>query len=140
MTEVPEQRTTAISAPCSRRFRAVHTSGRRDPRRIRWIVLHDEEAKTAVAAAAWFTNPESQGSAHLCVDDVICFRTLDNADIAWGTPGANEDGFHIEQAGFARWSAVIWKQQGRRFSAPPTRLRCTATRSASRRASSPHLR
>jgi hypothetical protein len=103
------QRAQPIYAHCSRRFRAVHTSGKRNPRAIRWIVLHDEESKTAFAAAAWFANRASQGSAHLCVDDRICYRTLDNDDIPWGAPGANEHGFHIEQAGFARWSTAIWK-------------------------------
>ena len=49
------------------------------------------------------------GSAHLCVDDKECYRCLANEAIPWGAPGANENGFHIEQAGFARWSAVIWK-------------------------------
>jgi N-acetylmuramoyl-L-alanine amidase len=142
MGGAPEQPTTPISAPCSRRFRAVHTSGRRDPRRVRWIVLHDEEAKTAVAAAAWFANPESQGSAHLCVDDAICFRTLDDADIAWGAPGANEDGFHIEQAGFARWSAVIWRQhrQTLQRAAYKTAMHCHAFGVPPRFVTAPALR
>jgi len=98
-----------IAAQCSRRFHAVHSSGRRDPRTIRWIVMHDEENASAAAAAAWFANPHSRGSAHLCVDDRECYRTLGNAQIPWGAPGANRFGFHIEQAGFARWSSAIWK-------------------------------
>jgi len=76
---------------------------------ISLIVLHDEEAPTARAAAAWFANPESGGSAHLCVDDVECYRTLPNTAVPWGAPGANTQGFHIEQAGYARWSAVVWR-------------------------------
>jgi hypothetical protein len=71
--------------------------------------MHDEENASAAAAAAWFANPHSRGSAHLCVDDRECYRTLGNAQIPWGAPGANTFGFHIEQAGFARWSAAIWK-------------------------------
>ena len=77
---------------------------------IRWIVLHDQESATARGAAAWFKNPNSGGSAHLCVDDNECYRCLANEDIAWGAPSANEQGFHIEQAGYARWSTVIWKK------------------------------
>lgn len=98
-----------ISANCSRKYHAAHDSGTRPLDRIRWIVLHDEEASTAESAAQWFANPDSRGSAHLCVDDLICYRTLDNVDIPWAAQGANEQGFHIEQAGFARWSLAIWK-------------------------------
>jgi len=98
-----------IGAPCSREYHAVHTSGTRDAQIVRWIVLHDTESASAEAAARWFANPNSQGSAHLVVDDAICFRTLDNDEIPWAAPGANAFGFHIEQAGFARWSAVVWR-------------------------------
>lgn len=101
---------TDYAAVCDRSYRAYHTSGTR--RRVNWIVLHDEEASTARSAAVYFTLPASGGSAHLCVDDVQCFRCLTNADIAWGAASAfdaNRDGFHIEQAGFAKWSLVIWQ-------------------------------
>jgi hypothetical protein len=100
----------AISAPCRREYTAVHTSGERPLDKVIWIVLHDEEASTAKAAAVWFENRLSNGSAHLCVDDVACYRTLSNEAVPWAAPGANMEGFHIEQAGFARWSAVIWKK------------------------------
>jgi hypothetical protein len=97
-----------VDTPCRTHLHAVHDSGERDPRVIRWIVLHDEEATTAESAARHFTDPASMGSAHLCVDDSTCFRCLGNERIAWGAPGANTNGFHIEQAGFAKWSAVVW--------------------------------
>jgi len=100
-----------IKSPCSREFyKAAHSSGTRELSAIDLIVLHDEEASTARAAAAYFQSPESTGSAHLCVDDRICYRCLANEDIPWAAPGANENGFHIEQAGFARWSTVVWKK------------------------------
>lgn len=101
-----------IKAVCSREYRAYHTSGTRARNAVYWIVLHDEESTTALGAATWFKNPASGGSAHLCVDDNACYRTLDPADIPWGASsafGANTHGFHIEQAGYARWSAVVWK-------------------------------
>ncbi len=98
-----------IEAVCSRKYRAVRTSGTRNISDVKLIVLHDEEASTAESAARFFTLPTAQGSAHLCVDDTICYRTLNNTDIPWAAPGANANGFHIEQAGFAKWSAVIWK-------------------------------
>ncbi len=97
-----------VKSICSKKYRATKTSGTRRPSDVRIIVLHDEEASTAESAARFFTTPQAQGSAHLCVDDTICYRTLDNTDIPWAAPGANEQGFHIEQAGFAKWSAVIW--------------------------------
>jgi hypothetical protein len=97
-----------ITANCSREYRAVHTSGTRDLDDIRLIVLHDEESTSAEGAARWFANPDSSGSAHLCVDDQVCFRTLNNDEIPWAAQGANRQGFHIEQAGYARWSAVVW--------------------------------
>src|SRR5262245_39397389 len=78
---------------------------------IRWIVLHSEEASTAESAARYFTTPAAQGSAHLCVDDTVCYRTLRNIEVPWGSAssfGANLHGFHIEQAGFARWGSAAW--------------------------------
>lgn len=91
--------TTPIKDNCDLSFTAVHTSGTRDPKSIKWIVLHSTEGDTAAGAAEWFANPDSQGSAHLVVDDSICYRTLKNNQIPWGAPGANTSGFHIEMAG-----------------------------------------
>jgi N-acetylmuramoyl-L-alanine amidase CwlA len=99
-----------LSKPCDRSFYpAYHNSGKRDLSEIKWIVLHDEEASTARSAAVYFQDPDSGGSAHLCVDDKECYRCLANEDVPWAAPYANHEGFHIEQAGFAKWSAVIWK-------------------------------
>lgn len=75
---------------------------------VRWIILHDEEASTARGAAAWFANPDSAGSAHVCVDDKECYRTLLDNQIPWAAPGANTSGLHIEQAGFAKWTRMQW--------------------------------
>jgi hypothetical protein len=93
---------------------AYHASGERHPEEVYWIVLHDEEAPSAVSAASYFKSPSSGGSAHLCVDDTVCYRCLSNTAIPWGAAsapqiGANTHGFHIEQAGYAKWSAVIWR-------------------------------
>jgi hypothetical protein len=100
-----------LAASCSREFyKAFHRSGTRELSEIKWIVWHDEESGTARSAAMYFRSPKSGGSAHLCVDDNECYRCLANEDIPWGAPGANEQGFHIEQAGYAKWSAVIWKK------------------------------
>jgi len=105
-----------IEAVCDRSYHASRSSGVRDTRIIKWVVLHSEEASTARSAATWFAITEPPppkgngpaGSAHLCVDDTICYRTLRNEEIPWAAPGANVYGFHIEQAGFARWAAGTW--------------------------------
>jgi len=106
--------TVNVTTRCDRRFYpAVHKSGVRSVSDVFWIILHDEEAPTAAGSASWFQNPRSLGSAHLCVDDKTCFRCLANDVIPWGAAsafGANTHGFHIEQAGFARWSAVLWRR------------------------------
>ncbi len=98
-----------IEAHCDPRFHAVKTQGKRPPGTpVKWIVLHDEEASTAESAARFFTTPLAGGSAHLCVDGDTCFRCVPNNMIAEGAPGANMNGFHIEQAGFAKWSTTTW--------------------------------
>ncbi|MDE2104788.1 MAG: N-acetylmuramoyl-L-alanine amidase [Patescibacteria group bacterium] len=75
---------------------------------IKYIVIHDTEGPTAQSAASWFTNPASEGSAHLVVDDNVCYRTLANDIIPWAAPPLNETGFHIEIAGYANWSKLTW--------------------------------
>lgn len=105
---------TPITADCDLSFHpAVHSSGLRPLSQIWWIVMHDEESPNAKSAAEYFRDPASGGSAHLCVDDTICYRCLDNETIPWGAAssfGANTHGFHIEQAGYASYSLVIWKR------------------------------
>lgn len=96
------------SADCITKYRAVHTSGKRPLSDIRLIVLHSTEGGNAEGVARYFTNASSGGSAHLVVDNQHCYRTLDNDDIPWGAPGANTDGFHIEQCGYAAWTNAEW--------------------------------
>lgn len=112
---------------------AYHSSGQRRTDQIWWIVLHDEEAPTAQGAAEYFRTAASGGSAHLCVDDNTCYRCLNNDTTPWGAAssfGANQHGFHIEQAGFASWPAARWKQHDRmlRRAAYKTALHCKAFR------------
>lgn len=100
---------TPIKANCDQTYTAAHTSGLRKPEDIIWIVLHSTEGGTAKSVAVYFTLPTSGGSAHLVVDDQECYRCLRNIDIPWGAPGSNTNGFHIEQCGYARWTAAQWK-------------------------------
>lgn len=81
---------------------------------IRLIVIHTMESQekpdTAESVAAWFCDPKRapQSSAHYCVDSNSAVQIVDDQDIAWGAPGANNDGLHIELAGTASQSAKDW--------------------------------
>lgn len=97
-----------IDASCLREFDAFRRSGTRPLSRIRLIVIHSTEGHSARSSASWFANPESNGSAHLVVDDIECYRTLGNTVIPWGAPGANTNGFHVEHSGFAKWDRAKW--------------------------------
>ena len=111
LAEVVEQ---PIAANCLTTFTAAHHSGYRPLSAINLIVMHSTEGSTAIGAAIWFRNPLSKGSAHLVVDDIACFRCLKDDQIPWGAKGANYNGFHIEQAGFAKWSSYVWSKTHRK--------------------------
>lgn len=126
LAEAP-QAAQPVTETCNRRYTARRTSGARPLAQIKWIVMHSTEGPSAQSAAAWFANNASQGSAHLCLDDRECYRTLDDAEIPWGAPGANYHGFHIEQAGHANWPSLIWSKTHRaelERSAYKTALHC----------------
>ena len=106
--EAPEGPPQPLDSACSRDYTAVRQSGRRELSQIDLIVIHCTQSNSARSSAQWFENTRAQGSAHLVVDDVECYRTLDNEIIPWGAKGANTRGFHIEIAGFAEWSHGEW--------------------------------
>ncbi len=116
LREIGERSTsnTPIKANCNTRYHARRSSGRRPLSVVDLIVMHCTQGSTAQAAASWFANPDSAGSAHLCVDDNFCFRTMEDNEIPWGAPGANYHGIHIEQAGFVTYSKAIWSNTHRR--------------------------
>lgn len=95
---------------CDDSLKAVHFGSVRDTNKIRLIVIHSTEGDTAAGAAGWFTNPASGGSTHYVVDNNKCFNTLPDNVIPWGARGgrANEDGLHIELAGYAKWTRDEW--------------------------------
>lgn len=87
-------------------------------RNVRLVVMHSMEApekgNTAENVARFFQNPRDpkgnpvRASAHLCVDsDSIVQCVMDN-NVAFAAPGVNNDGIHIEQAGFARQTRAEW--------------------------------
>lgn len=96
-------------APCNRQYLRQPLDGRRPISTVKWIVLHDTEGGTAESVARYFRG-NSSGYTHLVVDDKDCYRCLENAAIPRGAHGANTDGFHIEQCGYAKWSLVVWQK------------------------------
>lgn len=102
----------AFSTNCDTSIPAYHHSGTRPLSAIRLIVMHSTEspnrAGSAKAVANYFASPSSGGSTHLIVDDASCYRPLRNEQVGWSAPGANTDGFHIEQCGYASWTPQEW--------------------------------
>lgn len=88
--------------------RAAHDSGRRDPNTIRLVVMHDTEGGTARGVAAYFASGSARASTHFVVDEERAVRCLPDDVVPWGAPGANRDGIHIEQCGWAKWSRLAW--------------------------------
>lgn len=88
--------------------RASHDSGVRDPSTIRLVVMHDTEGGTAQSVSSYFASRSSAASTHWVVDEKEAVRCLPDDVVPWGAPGANRDGIHIEQCGWARWSVKDW--------------------------------
>lgn len=129
-----------IRHECRSTYAAFHHSGDRRPASIRYIVLHSTEGPTAQSAAEYFEQPSSGGSANLVVDDETCYRTLLDHVIPWGAPPLNTLGFHIEQAGYARWTRQQWleHEQTIKRAAYKAALRCKWYRIPARVISDPH--
>lgn len=104
----------SYSASCHFTHKAVHYSGHRPLSVINLIVMHSTEGGSAQSNASWFANRASGGSTQLVVDDYSCYRCLEDNQVPWGAPGANYNGFHIEQCGYARWGASLWNKTHRR--------------------------
>ena len=81
-------------------------------RNVRLIVIHSMEAPekgdTAENVAKFFQNPPSPASAHLCIDNNSIVQCVLDNNIAAAAPGANQDGIHLELAGFAKQTRDDW--------------------------------
>jgi len=84
-------------------------------RNVRLIVIHSMEAPekgdTAENVARFFQNPPNPASAHLCIDNNSIVQCLLDNNIAAAAPGANQDGIHLELAGFARQTRDEWQDE-----------------------------
>lgn len=118
-TSPQAQRPTTAPAPAARpivQARNFTPVPRSAPRQIDLVVLHTmesaEKPKTAAAVAAWFASPSApQASAHYCVDSGEVIQCVDERDVAWGAPGANHNGIHVEHAGRAAQGASGWADE-----------------------------
>lgn len=94
---------------------ARHFTGRTgDPRDISLVVIHTTEGDlrpgAARAVANWFASPKGpQASSHYIVDCHEIISCVDEKDVAWSAPGANQQGVHIELTAWARWSKNNWE-------------------------------
>jgi len=104
------------SAACNQEFRAVKSSGTRPLSQIKHHVIHctQSDPGTARAIARYFSTPSAGGSTQYVLDDYDCYRTLPDWVICWGAPGANYNGLHYEQCGWAHWTQFIWSRTHRR--------------------------
>lgn len=82
-------------------------------KRLRLIVIHTMESPenddTAENVAGWFAGANAPlASAHACIDNDSVVLCLPPSDTAWAAPGANADGYQIEQAGRAAQGIAGW--------------------------------
>ena len=86
----------------------TRTSGRS----IDVVVVHTmeiaERLDGAEAVARWFSRPESEVSAHYCVDADSVVQCVREEDIAWHARGGNEHSIGVELAGRAGQGADGW--------------------------------
>lgn len=90
---------------------------------VNLFVVHVMEAKrssnTAEAVGAWFAKPQSpispppagfapKASAHVGFDQDSGVQYVLPKDVAWGAPGGNSGGYHVEHAGYSAELDADW--------------------------------
>ena len=76
-------------------------------------------SNTAEAVGAWFSKPQSKtqpppagfgpaASAHAGVDEDSVVQYVLPGDVAWGAPGGNSNGYHVEHAGYSAETDADW--------------------------------
>ena len=85
---------------------------RTDGRAIDVVVIHTmeiaERGAAAEACARWFASPDSEVSAHYCVDASEVIQCVREQDIAWHARGGNTVSIGIELAGYAGQGPRGW--------------------------------
>lgn len=79
---------------------------------IMYIVLHEtvteEKANGAVAVATYFKNTTRSASTHIIADNTTLVRCVLDTNTAFGCPGVNASGLHIEHVGMGNQSSADW--------------------------------
>jgi hypothetical protein len=81
------------------------------------VVVHDMEYPERITAAEDiardFANRtiDNKGSAHICVDSDSIIQCVSDSFVAYGAPGANHNGIHVELAGFGAQSPAQWRDK-----------------------------
>lgn len=87
-----------------------YTKGRTNA--ILYIVWHSGETSEGDTAAEgmayWFQNPAAGGSAHKATDPDSIVTCIADGDTAYGAPGVNATGLHLELAGRAAQTSGEW--------------------------------
>lgn len=94
-------------------IQAKHCGPARPGKILDLVVMHTMQAPekpgTARAVANWFAGESApKASAHFCVDSIETIQCVKEDVVAWAAPGANNNGVHIELAGYAAQSAPQW--------------------------------
>jgi hypothetical protein len=85
-------------------------------RKLRLIAVHTTQGPgekggwavpTARGVASWFSGGPGVSS-HYVTDELETIQCVADTDTAWTAPGANADGLHLEQCGYAEWSRDHW--------------------------------
>lgn len=86
---------------------STYYPGRRDP--ITLAVIHTAQTPCdpgrAEGIMRYLARDDVRASAHWGVDPAGTVAGVDEADTAWAAPGANTNGVHIEQAGYAEFGS-----------------------------------
>ena len=94
-------------------YKAVHHSGNVAKGTKKVIVIHSMEVDApntaAEAVGSYFSRASSGGSTQFGIDNNSIQQYLSPTAVAWGAPGCNTQGIHIEQMGKASWSTTKWK-------------------------------
>jgi N-acetyl-anhydromuramyl-L-alanine amidase AmpD len=76
---------------------------------VQHVMQNRQGSNTAEAVGAWFAGPDSRdASSHVGCDQDSVVQYVLPGDIAWGAQGANWNGYHVENAGFANQTADDW--------------------------------
>jgi N-acetyl-anhydromuramyl-L-alanine amidase AmpD len=85
----------------------------RDVDALKWIVIHTmqspEKPYTARAVAHWGASVQApKASWHFAIDAIEVIQCVKEDQVAWGAPGSNRYGIHLEHAGYAEQTPDEW--------------------------------